>query len=278
MKPNRKFKDSVFTTLFNNPDLLRELYCALEGVTLPPDVPVSITTLKNVLYMDICNDLSFEIGGKLIVLIEHQSTLNPNMALRMLNYTNQILEKRIKKSELYSETPISIPYPEFYVLYNGEKPFQDECTQRLSDLFEKPEDLGLSKRQTPLLDLEVRIININEGKNQEIVNRCKELAGYSEFTGKARTFWRETGNLKEGIKAAVKYCQKHDILKEFLETHERKVLSMLFTEWNTEDAIAYAREESFEKGREEGHVEVLKLLDQGLSIEEIKQRLTQKGE
>ena len=34
---NRKFKSSVFTTLFDNPDLLRELYCALEGATLPPD-------------------------------------------------------------------------------------------------------------------------------------------------------------------------------------------------------------------------------------------------
>ncbi|MCL2762883.1 MAG: hypothetical protein FWD36_06745 [Treponema sp.] len=63
---------------------------------------------------------------------------------------------------------------------------------------------------------------------------------------------------------------------------------MLLTEWNTEDAIAYAREEGreegfeegreegFEEGREEGHEEgreeVLKLFAQGLSIEEIKLR------
>jgi len=59
--------------LFDNPDLLRELYCALEGVTLPPDAPVSINTLENVLFMDFINDISFEIGGKLIVLIEHAS-------------------------------------------------------------------------------------------------------------------------------------------------------------------------------------------------------------
>jgi len=42
MNVNRKFKSSVFTTLFENPDLLRELYCALEGVSLPPDTPVSM--------------------------------------------------------------------------------------------------------------------------------------------------------------------------------------------------------------------------------------------
>ena len=83
MKENRNYKDSVFTKLFSEPGLLRELYCALEGVTLPLDVPVSINTLENVLFMDLYNDISFEIGGKLIILIEHQSTISPNLALRL---------------------------------------------------------------------------------------------------------------------------------------------------------------------------------------------------
>ena len=73
MKLKRNLKDSVFSTLFSDPDLLRDLYCALEGVSLSKDVPVSINTLENVLYMDFYNDISFEIGGKLVVLIEHQS-------------------------------------------------------------------------------------------------------------------------------------------------------------------------------------------------------------
>ena len=69
MNEARNFKNNVFTTLFDDPNLLRELYCALEGVTLPPDVPVFINTLENVLYLDFNNDISFEIGGKLIVLL-----------------------------------------------------------------------------------------------------------------------------------------------------------------------------------------------------------------
>ena len=73
MHTNKKFKNGVFTTLFGDPDLLRELYCALEGVSLHKDVPVSINTLENVLFLDFNNDISFEIGGKLVVLIEHQS-------------------------------------------------------------------------------------------------------------------------------------------------------------------------------------------------------------
>jgi len=84
MQANNKYKSSVFSLLFSDPDLLRELYCALEGVNLPPDVPVTINTLNEALFMDRINDISFEIGGKLVVLFEHQSTINPNIALRML--------------------------------------------------------------------------------------------------------------------------------------------------------------------------------------------------
>jgi len=61
METNRKYKDSVFTALFNDPELLRELYYALEGVNLPPGIPIHVNTLKNVLYMDFCNDISLVI-------------------------------------------------------------------------------------------------------------------------------------------------------------------------------------------------------------------------
>jgi len=255
MDINSKYKNSVFTTLFDDPALLRELYCALEGVSLPPDTPVSINTLENVLSMDFNNDISFEIGGKLIVLIEHQSTVNPNMALRLLIYITRILEKRARSRTLYSKKTVSIPWPEFFVLYNGTDPFPDSTIVRLSDLFEKPEELGMSGKVRPLLELEVKVVNINEGRNELIVKRCKKLAEYSAFIAKIRYFYKETGNLEEAIKEAVKYCQSCDILKEYLEIHGPEVLNMILTEWNTEDAIAFAREEGREDGRSEGRAE-----------------------
>ena len=166
MMINNKFKNSVFTMLFDNPDLLREVYCALEGVTLPADIPVSINTLENVLFMDIYNDISFEIDGKLVVLIEHQSTVNPNMAVRMLMYIVRVLEGMIDRDTLYSSKQVSIPWPEFFVLYNGIEPYHDIKILRLSDHFEKPQVLGLPEKVKPLLELEVKVININEGKNR----------------------------------------------------------------------------------------------------------------
>ncbi|MCL2410855.1 MAG: Rpn family recombination-promoting nuclease/putative transposase [Treponema sp.] len=284
MKINTNFKDSVFTKLFSEPDLLRELYCALEGTTLPSDLSVSINTLENVVFMDLYNDISFEIGGKLIVLIEHQSTINPNMGLRLLLYISRVLEKIVTGKNLYSGNRLSIPWPEFFVLYNGKEPYPNNDTLRLSDLFEKPHDLGLPKKAVPLLDLEVKVININEGKNEAIVNRCKKLAEYSAFIAKTRSFEKDLQDREKAVKAAIKYCSRCDILKEFLEIHASEVLNMLLTEWNTEDALAVRFEEGMERGFEEGIEkgiergveETLDLIAQGYSIDEIRERLTYK--
>jgi hypothetical protein len=49
---NIKYKDSVFTKLFNDEDRLRELYAALKGVDYDPALPIAINTLEDVLYMD----------------------------------------------------------------------------------------------------------------------------------------------------------------------------------------------------------------------------------
>ena len=117
------------------------------------------------------------------------------------------------------------------------------------------------------------------------MNRCRKLAEYSIFIAKIHAYWKECGDLEEAVKKAIIYCQRHGILVEYLEIHGSEILNMILTEWNTEDAIAFARnegredglEEGLEKGREEGleigREEVFKLLEQGLSVEEIKLRL-----
>ena len=252
MKTNKKFKSSVFSLLFSEPDLLRELYCALDGVSLPLDAPVSINTLEDVLFKDLINDISFEIDGKLVVLIEHQSTINENMALRFLMYIGRVYEKITEGRDIYARNPIKIPAPEFFVLYNGVDPYPDEKYIKLSESFEKLENLGLSEKDFPALELTVRVININEGRNEALAARCKKLAEYSAFIAKVRSFEKELGSLNEAIKKAVIYCQKHDILREFLELHATEVLNMLYTEWNWDDALAVAREEGREDGLEEG--------------------------
>ena len=256
MSANTKYKASVFSLLFSEPDLLRELYSTLEGITLPSDIPITINTLENALFQNRINDISFAIGRKMVVLIEHQSTLSSNLALRILFYIARIYEKIIiDNNNLYTTQLIRIPRPEFFVLYNGKSPFPDEQTFKLSDAFEDPGSLGLEEKGSPALELVVRVININQGRNEEIVKKCKVLAQYSAFIAKAREFEKEYGDREEGLKQAVLYCRDNDILKEFLEKHGTEVLSMLFAEWNQEDALAVHYAEGREEGREEGLAE-----------------------
>jgi DNA-binding NarL/FixJ family response regulator len=253
MTTNTKYKDSVFSFLFSDPALLRELYCALEGVDLPPGLPVSINTLRNILFLGPVNDISFEIGDKLVVLIEHQSTINPNMALRLLLYIAKMCEKKVKDRNLYGSKLVQVPRPEFWVLYNGTAPYPEEETLRLSDAFEKVTALGLPEKTA--LELEVRVVNINGGRNGAAVQRSKTLAQYSAFIDRVRTFTEELGDREEGMKAAIRYCREHDILKAFLETHAGEVLNMLLEEYTVEDAMALMRKESLEEGRMEGREE-----------------------
>jgi hypothetical protein len=83
---NRNNKNSMFSSLFSNPDILRELYSAIEGIPIPPDIPIEINTLSGVLFLKQINDISFLIDTRLVVLIEHQSTICENLPLRMLEY------------------------------------------------------------------------------------------------------------------------------------------------------------------------------------------------
>ncbi|MCL2793453.1 MAG: hypothetical protein FWD87_10245, partial [Spirochaetaceae bacterium] len=99
----------------------------------------------------------------------------------------------------------------------------------------------------------------NEGRNKDIVSRCRKLTEYSLFIAKIHYYWEELGDLEEAIKSAIKYCYSHDILREYLEIHGSEVLNMILTEWNTDDAIAFAREEGREEGLEKGREEGLEI-------------------
>jgi hypothetical protein len=93
MNVNREYKNSLFTALFDNEAKVRELYAALKGVPCDPALPVIITTLRDIIYMNQINDLSFIVGSVMVFIIEHQSSLNRNMPLRILLYMAEVYKK-----------------------------------------------------------------------------------------------------------------------------------------------------------------------------------------
>jgi hypothetical protein len=223
---NRNHKNSVFSFLFSDPDTLRELYSAIEGVTLPPDTPVDINTLSDVLFMKQINDVSFLIDNRLVVLIEHQSSINENIPLRLLLYVARIYEKILDMEKRYQKRLIPIPRPEFIVLYNGTEPYPDYQELRLSDAFMAADGLKATDTGVPL-ELIVQVYNINHGHNLEILKKCQTLGSYSVFVDTIREYKAEGYSLEESVKRAVKYCIERNILKRFLTEHSSEVLSPL---------------------------------------------------
>jgi len=259
---NEKHKDTVFTFLFSNPDLLRELYSAIEGITLPPDVPIDINTLSDVLFRTQRNDISFLINNRLIVLIEHQSTINNNMPLRFMMYSAKLYQGMIDPEDKFKRKLEKIPKPEFIVLYNGEDNYPDYKELRLSDSFIQAD----IKIDLPL-ELVVQVYNINKGRNQEILSKSKTLENYSRFIDKIREYQKEyqckyykeendeekkKKLLEKSFTSAINYCIKNNILKDFLKKHGSEVLNMLYAEYDPEVEMRVVREEALEDGIEIG--------------------------
>jgi hypothetical protein len=266
-KTNRKFKDSVFTLLFSEKNNLLELYNAIGNTNYGSDTDIRITTLDDALFMEQINDISFVIEGKLVVLIEHQSTINPNMPMRMLLYIARTYEKIVDKNGLYSTKMLSIPKPEFIVLYNGAEECPDKQVMKLSDMFVEPLDEGLAS-----LELEVNVYNINKGRNEALARRSEKLKGYEFFVSLVREHLKSMGR-DLAIKRAVSECIKGDVLKDFFSEHGSEVENMLLSEWNLDDALAVAREEA----KEEDRREILDLIRKGYSLADIERFLVADG-
>ena len=245
-KINRNFKASVFTHLFGEPAKELELYNAFSQKQYPPETSVVDLTLTNTLYMDQVNDLSFCIGGKLVVFFEHQSSINENMPLRDLLYCGRVYEKLIDNAAMFSVKRVTIPTPEFYVLYNGIRPFPDKAVYRLSDSFAQP-SVGENS-----LELIVNIFNVNKGYNDEIIKRSQYLQGYVTFVAKVRDYERSGLPRSMAVEKAIKECIEEGILADYLRKSGSEVSNMLLHEWNMEDAKIVWQQEAREEGKEEG--------------------------
>ena len=277
-KANKRYKDSVFTKLFSDKNKLLELYSALDGKSYGKDTEIQITTLKDALYMDRINDISFMIDGKVVVLIEHQSTINGNMPLRMLFYISRIYDNLVKEREenLYLRGTIPIPFVEFFVLYNGLEEIPDKQVLKLSDAFIKD-----GEKKQIMLELEVKVLNINKGRNRKLTAASPTLNEYEIFIDLVRKYEKETASLVKAIETAVDECIKRNVLREFLERHSSEVRNMLNREWNWDKAREVWETEARTEGRTEGRTEVIaelnELVKKGVSFPEAMRKLSVKN-
>ncbi|WP_444240077.1 hypothetical protein [Eshraghiella crossota] len=266
---NRKYKDTVFRLLFKDKSNLLSLFNAVNDTDFSDENDIKITTLENAIYMTSKNDISCIIDMKLN-LFEHQSTVNPNMPYRNLEYVTKCFKRYVGNFDIYSGKALTLPNPKFVVFYNGVNEQPPIRVMRLSDLY-------AHKDEIPNLELVVIQYNINNLVNCTLMERCEPLKEYSEFIGCIRSNLK-TMDKGEAVDSAINYCIGNGILKDFLTNNRNEVRSMSLFEFDAEEhekaikQIAY--EDGYDRGEEAGAIRgrtelILSMFNSGKTPEQI---------
>ena len=272
-KPNRQVKAGVFADLFGDDEKdgkknFLSLYNAIHDTNLKfEETQIEQKKIPQSVTKTFYNDISMLINGRLIVLIEHQSTPNKNMPLRCLEYYVHLLNTIIPAEARYKDALYKIPTPEFYVFYNGEKKVEKECIMILSDAF-------LEEQKEPMCEVTVKFTNIKgeEGENLPVVQKCDILKQYCKFIEIVNRYKAE---LKEKPAAegtnnwfgkAIEEAISKNILADYLKRNGTEVRNMLQAEYDYDLDMQVKAEEA----REEKAVEdAIKFLQEGDSPEKV---------
>ena len=245
----RNYKDTLFRMVFSDKEALLSLYNAISEKDYKDPDELEIVTLENAIYMNKKNDLAFLIDSSLH-LYEHQSTDSPNMPLRNLFYISRELEKLTSGQTLYGPKQVMVPTPRFIVFYNGSDTSWERKVSKLSDAFEQ-------KTDHPELELLVTMLNINLGKNSEIMNKCQTLLEYMQYVEKVRNY-TSIMNINMAVEKAVNESIKEGILADFLLKNKAEAVQMSIFEYDEEREMKLIRQDIWEIGREEGREEGFK--------------------
>ncbi|MEL3907737.1 MAG: Rpn family recombination-promoting nuclease/putative transposase [Treponemataceae bacterium] len=246
LKETRNNKDSVFTDLFAKDEKAKlrfmNLYNALFNKNLQDESQLKNVTLENVIFSRLKNDIAYVVENRLLVLLEHQSTINENMPLRCLLYVAREYEELVDAKKRYARLVQEIPTPEFFALYNGVEKYPLKTQLKLSDAF--------TEKAKPKLELVVTVININAEVENELLQKCTYLNEYALFVKMVRDYKKL--DKENGFVTAIKECIKQGILKEYLERKAREVISMLSIDYDYDTDVAVQVEEAREVALQEG--------------------------
>ena len=219
----RTIKDSVFTNLFGDSKYLLQFYQAIhpEDKNVKEDELRTIT-LENILTDDIYNDLGFIKGDKIMILAEAQSTWTSNIIIRALEYLVNSYRRYFTENgmDLYQSKKVSLPKPELYVIYTGNRK-------------KRPERITLSEEffQGENTAIEVTVKMIYDGRNGDIINQ------YVTFTKILNEQIKLHGGTKKAILETIRICKDENILKEYLESRESEVVDIMMQLYDQEEIM-----------------------------------------
>lgn len=240
---NRMYKSRIFAMLFSDRNELLKLYNAINGTSYDDPDLLQVNTLENAVYMSMQNDVSFIIDMRLN-LYEHQSTYSPNLPVRYLLYVADVYSDYTKDMNLYGTKAVKLPTPRFVIFYNGQAEQPDRKELKLSELFSIPD-------ADPSLELKAVMLNINKGHNRKLMETCRILQDYAEYTFRVREYAAEMP-LDLAVEQAITECISEGILADFLRKNRAEAKKVSIYEYDEERHMRQTREEGMEEGYANG--------------------------
>ncbi len=246
---NKEHKDRLFSFLFGsetNKQWTLSLYNAINETCYTDPEEIHFTTMDDVVYMGMKNDLSF-ILFYVMNIYEQQSTFNPNMPIRQLMYAGKLYDKYIHMNQLniYGKKKVRLPIPKLVVFYNGIEE-KEETILKLSDLFDKS---GEGRSAEPDIEVRVRMIDINYGRDKRLMEACRPLAEYAWLIWQIREKERSMDDIESAVDAALDDMPGDFLIRSFLIGNRAEVKDMCITEYNEAQTMQMLKEEGREEGR-----------------------------
>ena len=244
---NREYKDRVFKFIFGNPENKEwtlSLYNAVNGSNYSNPDDIRFNTIDDAVYMSMKNDVSFIILNEMN-LWEHQSSFNPNMPMRFLTYGTQLYEQYTASSGYYkfSRKLQPLPKPNCICFYNGTAEQPERSILKLSDAFGGDGDI----------EVRVKMLNVNYGKNRELMETCQPLREYAWMVDRVREHQRVLQNLEAAVDVTIDEMPESFVIRKLIELNRAGVKKMFLTEYDEEKMKEQERKEAFADGVDEAN-------------------------
>ena len=252
----RNIKDSVFTNLFADKRNLVRLYRALHPEDKETEEKdIENVTLNNTFTDKRYNDLGFRVGDRVLVLLEAQSTWTVNIVLRIMMYLMQTYNDYCTENgiDLYGSKKASLPKPELYVIFTGERKNHPEVLS-LKDEFWGGD-----------AEVDARVRVIYDGQPGDIINQ------YVAFTRVANDQIKKYGRTQKAAQETIRICVNEDVLADYLKEKEVEVMDIMTALFDEEEVTRrFLASKEREIAEEKAEEIARQLLNKGkMSVEDI---------
>ena len=118
-------------------------------------------------------------------------------------------------------------------------------------------------------DIEVRVtmLNINYGKNKDLMDTCRPLREYAWLVDRVRHHQHVLHNFEAAVDAAIDEMPEDFVIRAFLLANRAGVKAMFLTEYDKEREFELLRREERREAKKELRQEVQKEVEQEVEIE-----------